>query len=49
MLWIFALVLTALWIAGVVARYTIGGLIHILLGLAIVLVIIRLVKAPSRL
>ena len=44
MLWMFAIVLTALWIAGIVARYTIGGLIHVLLGLAIVLVVVRLVQ-----
>jgi len=44
MLLIFAILLSALWIAGIVTRYTIGGLIHILLGLAIVMVIVRLVQ-----
>lgn len=41
--WVIALVLLALWAFGLAASYTAGGLIDILLVLAIVAVIVRLV------
>ena len=43
LLWIIVAVLIGLWVFGLAASYTMGGLIHILLVLAIVAVIVRLV------
>jgi len=44
MLWTVALILLVLWLLGVVTSYTMGGLIHILLVVALIVVIIRLVQ-----
>ena len=43
MLWTIAVVLLILWLLGVVSSYTIGGLIHILLVVAIVMVLVRVI------
>jgi hypothetical protein len=42
MLWTICVVLLALWVLGIMTSYTLGGLIHILLVLAIVAVLIKL-------
>ncbi|HCC23156.1 TPA: lmo0937 family membrane protein [Candidatus Falkowbacteria bacterium] len=47
MLWIIAVVLIALWLLGVVTSYTIGGFIHILLVVAIIVVLVRLIKGEK--
>lgn len=44
MLSIIAIVLVVLWILGMATSYTIGGFIHILFVLAIIMVLIRLIK-----
>jgi hypothetical protein len=44
MLWTLALVLMVLWLLGVVTSYTMGGFIHVLLVLAIVVVLIRIIQ-----
>ena len=44
MLWTIAVILLFLWLMGVVTAYTVGGLIHILLVVALVLVIVRLMQ-----
>lgn len=36
-----ALVLVLLWVLGVVTSYTIGGLLHVLLALAVVVMLVR--------
>jgi len=43
LIWAFAVLLVLLWAFGVAASYTMGGLIHVLLILAIVAVVVRLV------
>ena len=43
MLWTIAMILIVLWILGLVSSYTMGGLIHILLVVAIVVVLIRVI------
>jgi hypothetical protein len=43
MLWTIAVVLLVLWALGLVSSYTMGGFIHILLVLAVVVVLINLV------
>jgi hypothetical protein len=42
MLWTLALILVVLWMLGVTTSYTVGGLIHILLVVALVAVVVRL-------
>ena len=44
MLWTLAVILLVLWALGLVSSYTVGGFIHILLILAIVVVLIRVVQ-----
>jgi hypothetical protein len=42
MLWTIVAVLLALWLIGNVASYTMGGLIHLLLVLALVVFVVQL-------
>ena len=44
MLWTIAVVLLVLWALGLVTSYTMGGFIHILLVIAVVVVLIRLIQ-----
>jgi len=44
MLWTIAVVLVLLWALGLVSSYTMGGFIHLLLVLAVVVVLIRLIS-----
>jgi len=44
MLWTIAVVLLLLWVLGLVSSYTMGGFIHILLVLAVVVVLVRLIS-----
>ena len=44
MLWTIAVILLVLWFLGFVTSYTMGGFIHILLVVAIVLVLVRLLS-----
>ena len=42
MLWTIVIVLLVLWLLGLVTSYTAGGLIHILLAVALIVLIVRL-------
>ena len=44
MLWSIAVVLIILWLLGLVTSYTLGGFIHLLLVLAVVVVLIRIIQ-----
>jgi uncharacterized membrane protein YtjA (UPF0391 family) len=44
MLYTIAVILLVLWLLGLVTSYTLGGVIHILLVLAVVMVVISLVQ-----
>ena len=44
MLWTIFVILLVLWLLGLVSSYTLGGFIHILLVLAIVVLILQLVS-----
>jgi hypothetical protein len=44
MLWTIALVLIVLWVLGVVSSYTLGGLVHVLLVIAVVVILIRVLQ-----
>jgi hypothetical protein len=47
MLWTIFVILLIMWLLGMVSGYTIGGFIHILLIIAIVVVLIRLIQGRS--
>ena len=44
MLWTICMVLIVLWLLGIVTSYTMGGLIHILLVIAIIVVLLRIIQ-----
>jgi hypothetical protein len=44
MLETLAVVLLVLWVVGLVSSYTLGGMIHILLVIAIVMVLVRVIQ-----
>jgi hypothetical protein len=44
MLYTIAVVLVILWLLGLVSSYTMGGLIHVLLVIAIVVVLLRVIS-----
>jgi hypothetical protein len=46
-LWTIFVILLVLWLMGLITSYTMGGFIHILLVLAIVVLVIRLVQGRS--
>jgi len=47
MLFTIAILLCVLWALGLVTSYTLGGFIHILLVVAIVVVVIRVIQGRS--
>ncbi len=47
MLYTIAIILVALWLLGLVTSYTIGGFIHLLLVIAIIIVLVRVVQGRS--
>lgn len=44
MLWTIAVLLIILWALGLVSSYTLGGFVHLLLVLAIIVVLIRVIQ-----
>jgi hypothetical protein len=44
MLWTIAVILIVLWLLGFATSYTMGGLIHVLLVIAIVVVLLRVIQ-----
>ena len=47
MLWTIAVILLILWALGMVSSYTLGGFIHLLFVLAIIVVLIRVIQGRS--
>lgn len=47
MLMTIAIVLIVLWLLGLVTSYTLGGFIHALLVIALVVVVVRLIQGRS--
>jgi hypothetical protein len=43
-MWTLAIILIVLWLLGFISSYTFGGLIHLLLVVALVVVVIRLIQ-----
>lgn len=44
MLYTIAVVMLVLWLLGLITSYTMGGFIHVLLVIAIVVVLLRVIK-----
>jgi len=44
MLWTIAVVMIVLWLLGMVSSYTMGGFVHLLLVLAIIVVLINIIQ-----
>lgn len=49
MLQTLVIILVLLWLLGMVSSYTMGGLVHILLVVALILVVVRLASGRSAL
>jgi Family of unknown function (DUF5670) len=47
MLWMLFIILMVLWLLGVVSSYTLGGVIHLLLVVALVALLIQLIQGRS--
>ena len=48
MLWTIAVILIILWALGLVSSYTMGGFIHALLVIAVIVVVFNLIQARGR-
>jgi hypothetical protein len=44
MLWTIVVVLLLLWLLGLITSYTLGGFIHILLVVALIVIVVRLIQ-----
>ena len=44
MLYPFAVVLIVLWLLGLVTSYTLGGIIHVLLVIAVVMILVNIIR-----
>ena len=48
MLWTIILVLLVLWVLGLVTSYTMGGVIHVLLVIALIIFVVNLIQGRRR-
>ena len=44
MLWTISIILVVLWLLGLVSNYTMGGFIHILLLIAVIVVLVNVIQ-----
>lgn len=44
MLWTIVVILLVLWLLGLVSSYTMGGFIHLLLVLAVIMIVVNLIQ-----
>jgi hypothetical protein len=49
MLWTIAVILLVLWLLGLVSSHTMGGFIHVLLVIAIVVILINVIQGRKAL
>ncbi len=47
MLWTIFIILLVLWLLGLVTNYTLGGFIHLLLVIALIVLVVRLLQGRS--
>lgn len=43
-MWTIAVILLVLWALGMLSSYTVGGLIHVLLVVAVIVVLVRVIQ-----
>ena len=48
MLWTICVILVVLWLLGLVSGYTMGGIIHVLLVIAVVVVLVQVIQGRRR-
>jgi hypothetical protein len=48
MLWTIALILAVLWVLGLVSSYTMGGAIHALLVIAVIVVLFQVIQGRKK-
>jgi hypothetical protein len=44
MLWTIAVILIVLWVLGLVSSYTMGGFIHVLLVIAVIVILVNVIQ-----
>ncbi len=44
MLWTIAMILIVLWLFGLVSSYTMGGFIHVLVAVAVIVILVRVIQ-----
>jgi len=44
MLWTIAVVMIVLWLVGMVSSYTMGGFVHLLLVIAVIMVLVNIIQ-----
>jgi len=44
MLWTICVILLVLWLLGLVSGYTMGGFVHVLLVIAVIVVVVRVIQ-----
>lgn len=44
MLWLIAVILIVLWLLGMITSTTIGGFIHVLLVIAVIIILVRIIS-----
>ena len=44
MLWTIAVILVVMWLLGMVSSYTLGGFLHLLLVLAVIVVLLNIIQ-----
>lgn len=47
MLWTVFVILVVLWLLGLVSGYTLGGFVHVLLVIAVIVVLVRIVQGKK--
>ena len=48
MLYLLAIILIALWLFGFLSSYSLGGFIHILLVIAVIMILVRVIRGRRR-
>lgn len=48
MLWTVVVILVALWLVGLVSSYTLGGLVHLFLVIALVALVVQLISGRRK-
>jgi hypothetical protein len=44
MVWTIAVILLVLWVLGMVSSYTVGGLVHLLLVIAVIVIVFQFIR-----